>query len=510
MDPADAATDADAIPSADVDHHIAATPPPPSHSPSAANLNVPGEGGAQIQYPPKSTGWLSALPPELIASILGHLAPTDLAHAAQVCRFLYQHATDDRLWAAHVQDNVPGHTITAPYPCPSFFALFAAHYPRWFLTRHKIWFSDTGLAGRLIIARYDQRRGCIEAYMLVGRNRDMRIFPWVGDPNVISRNFSPELSIHLDCPILQFPAEPYTAGHGSETSPVWLERRDNNPAIGDTPTTGDARTITPRPLDGAHPPGHQPTHPFRAAIALPKIDYIRQTFVHAACLSPSAISTLRASSPTVFPYGNIWPPPTIPCATHHLLGAGLERPQSLRPTDRAASLRDVCHRAFRVYKWVHMPRFHVDFQRLGPDGEPHHTPLPIVPLGEEVSTYTTLPPEVYTPTPLRPLRGIWVGDYSAHGLEFLLMHQPDLPEPLPPPPPRGEGEEEEEYEVRCRGALAYSGRLEAIKLTGDSNVPRGEVSFVVEELGEAGTTGWVEGVRKVKGRGHVADNGFIG
>jgi hypothetical protein len=42
-------------------------------------------------------------------------------------------------------------------------------------------------------------------------------------------------------------------------------------------------------------------------------------------------------------------------------------------------------------------------------------------LGEEVYTYATLDPKLYTPTEEKPYRGIWVGDYSGHGCEFLLV-----------------------------------------------------------------------------------------
>jgi len=51
-----------------------------------------------------------------------------------------------------------------------------------------------------------------------------------------------------------------------------------------------------------------------------------------------------------------------------------------------------------------------------------------------------------------PYQGLWIGDYSAHGLEFLLFLQ--------------------------RGPS----RLEILKITGDPNVPRGEYSIVVPDM----------------------------
>ena len=56
--------------------------------------------------------------------------------------------------------------------------------------------------------------------------------------------------------------------------------------------------------------------------------------------------------------------------------------------------------------------------------------------------------------PSRPYQGLWVGDYSTHGCEFLLFLQ------------------------------RTPTRLEVLKITGDHNVPRGEFTFVVPNLNE--------------------------
>jgi hypothetical protein len=52
----------------------------------------------------------------------------------------------------------------------------------------------------------------------------------------------------------------------------------------------------------------------------------------------------------------------------------------------------------------------------------------------------------------RPYAGLWVGDYAAHGVEFLLFLQ------------------------------RSPSTLEAVKLTGDSHVPSGEFSFVAPNI----------------------------
>ena len=45
-------------------------------------------------------------------------------------------------------------------------------------------------------------------------------------------------------------------------------------------------------------------------------------------------------------------------------------------------------------------------------------------------TFSTLLEESYTPTRKKPWQGIWVGDYSGHGCEFLLVLQRDVASPM--------------------------------------------------------------------------------
>lgn len=121
-----------------------------------------------------------------------------------------------------------------------------------------------------------------------------------------------------------------------------------------------------------------------------------------------------------------------------------------------------------------------------------------------------------TPTPERPWRGIWVGDYSVHGCEFLLINQPDIDEEgYQEPLVKLDTESDAEFQSRFLSQKVYRGSLEAIKLTGDPNVPRGEYTFLAGDLGEDGFIGIAEeppfeGARIVRSRGHVAGVGFTG
>ncbi|KAH7346138.1 hypothetical protein BKA65DRAFT_272060 [Rhexocercosporidium sp. MPI-PUGE-AT-0058] len=72
---------------------------------------------------------------------------------------------------------------------------------------------------------------------------------------------------------------------------------------------------------------------------------------------------------------------------------------------------------------------------------------------ERRRTYAAIDPKLFTPDEKHRFRGIWIGEFSSlYRFEFFLLHQP------------------------------VEGKLEAIKITGDVLIPRGEYSFTVEDL----------------------------
>lgn len=446
---------------------------------------------------------LLTLPPELIHSILSHLTPTALAVASAVNHALRDYAISELHWQRHVQSNVPGHEIRTPYPCDSWRELYIAHDPHWFLTRHKIWFCDRELPGHVIIVRYDQRRGCIEGYLLLATRIRHHYVHWIGhgDENIEVAHFEPRVTLHLDKPILQFdPRPPAQKDNGDDdhsddiTNNIFSTRwrsgrrksRRKNPFA-----------ENPMPMSGTDP--RFSNFLFTKALINPPLD-----------------------RDLTFPYAHMWPPPTIP-ARQRVIGqpAGImpfppimhQRPSSSSSSDgegddgqggrRASSepLRsEVSDQTFQIRTWLEM----------GPPEIGVH-------LGEEVRTYSTLDPELYTPTPEKPWRGIWVGDYAAHGPEFLLIHQPDEVESSANPSralERAKGESEESFHDRFLRERVHRGQLKAIKLTGDPNVPRGEYSFIADDLGDSGFIrieqgDQFHGARVVKSRGHIATAGFL-
>lgn len=300
-----------------------------------------------------------------------------------------------------------------------------------------------------MIARYNPRRGCIEGYRLVAERAPPTFDPWEIDDVVLIHSFNPKCRLHLDQPVLRLDA-------------LSLESKISS--------TGWSK----------------PEHRFNAETPM-RISERNANGVFSNFLLTRPVE--------VKPNMQVWPPPTIP-ARHRVRNASQEsfvgsghRPQT-RP--------EVSDQTFRIRRWMEMAAGH-------PTG---------IHMGEEVYTYATLDPRLYTPTEDKQYRGIWIGDFSGHGCEFLLLHQPDDEEPFDESTIiQREDETVEEWQTRKKEARIYRGSIEAIKLTGDPNVPRGEYTFITDDLGEEGyvrtsTEARFKGARVVKSRGHVASRMF--
>lgn len=151
---------------------------------------------------------------------------------------------------------------------------------------------------------------------------------------------------------------------------------------------------------------------------------------------------------------------------------------------------------------------------------------------------------------------------AGHGCEFLVVMQPDNPKPLPEraewalrareregsvssdgswstAPTNAENEDDYETADDLEDSVAilqeafsgasseglvedtandednsiYRGRIEAVKLTGDPNIPRGEYTFIAPDIGPNGllrvaTEDMFKSARIVKSVGHIAARGF--
>ncbi|KAI9762773.1 MAG: hypothetical protein M4579_000125 [Chaenotheca gracillima] len=382
------------------------------------------------------TATLLSLPSELLDQILSVLPAEDLAALSQTCKRVYVHTQDEHIWKCLLQDHVPGCVLDAPPQGQSFRKLYQAFHPHWFLTKHKIWFSDEANTGNILIARFSPRRQTIEAYRLVAERRFGTWFNWENELGVAIHEFDPYVRLHLDDPVVRL-KQP-------------LEYQTHN-TLSSTPSDryhGEVRMEA----QGPHSTRHGTF--FLARKMLPE----RQT-----------------------PQMALWPPHTIRMS-ERVRNESQEQFRGDGNKPVRSSEASLHH--FRLRRWLEWGR---------------------VNLGMSTNTFSTLLPELYTPTRQKPWRGIWIGDYAPHGCEFLLMYQPD-DESIPGSEPSGDGQTEDE--------TPYHGFIEAIKLTGDPNVPRGECTFIAEDIGNGGLIRNVEdgafkGAKIVKSKGHIASSGFI-
>ena len=396
------------------------------------------------------------LPSEIIYHILGYLPPPALAELSAVSQSLRTHAENELLWAPFVQDNLPS-PLPSPWPCKTWKKLYISFHPYWFLPKHKLWFADkgsvgNGLAGQLLIARYDSRVGNIEAYRLVAEFAHGHHLAehWEWDRGVIIHKFTPTVHLFLDNSAIRLEVGSLPAGPRLQKE-ISMQRETDRRTHGIRSTLFLARSIPPDKQD--------PTMSLWPPRVIPALDRVRN------------------DSPTVF------------------RGDG-HKPQYLS---------QMSENAFRLRKWT-------EFRAATS-----------VRMGEDVLTFSTLAEENYTPTPEKPYQGIWVGDYAGHGCEFLVLIQSSM-ESMPrhelaetgqlvPVASVGVDPATEEGMVESEDPPGCSGRLEAIKLTGDANIPRGEHTWISEDIGKHGLIRIADekpfkGARIVRSWGHIAADGF--
>jgi hypothetical protein len=352
------------------------------------------------------------------------------------------------------------------------------------------------LTGKLILVRYDPRRGCIEGFELLAVSRKTSYQQWSANHEVMIHRFEPNVKLHLDKPVLRFKVGDRHDDGGFSTRPGANRFADEIPMA----------------LDD-------------------RLQHMYSNFMLTKALSHEDADAMLSDD---YPYGHIWPTPVVPACQRAAGVRSSDDIHRLSSRDRPRCRSEVSDQTFRIRRWIQMtgPAAHhsIGVEQIGglTSAPPNQAAVPAagagamvagavgLHIGEEVMTYSTLDPMLYTPTPTKPWRGIWVGDYSGHGCEFLLINQPDDPWATDGELDlvRRDSETDEEWETRRREARIYRGRLEAIKLTGDPNVPRGEYTFVADDLGPDGFIGLASeppfcGARVVRSKGHVAGTGFV-
>ncbi|OAG10542.1 uncharacterized protein CC84DRAFT_1084177 [Paraphaeosphaeria sporulosa] len=456
---------------------------------------------------------ISTLPSELIHHILTFLPLTDLVRVGLVNHAFLEHSRQDTLYQPFVQSHVPGYEVPKPNGL-TWRELFKLHHPYWFIAQNQIWFSDTLHTGKLIVARYDHRLNAIEGYALVAERRQPTFKTWSWNPHAIIHTFNPRIRLDLNAPVIRLDARSYEV------------------AVGDA--------------------GHRLTQevPMNFVDDLPRPN----SGIHSQLILTRAWPNQATTRNTP-----VWPPLTIPSPVRTLN----ESPSHFRDVaHRPSRISEMSSASFRLRRWMEF------------SSRPHGISMRV---GEDVTTWGTLPAESYTPTPQKPWQGIWCGDYAGHGCEFLVVMQPDEPRPLPeraelvlraaeregsvssgdswstapsvqeewdadgwddndavPEENMAAGQEATsmgdsistlhaspihapaqlmEDQHNDSDEVIYRGRLEAVKLTGDPNIPRGEYTFIAPEIGPSGLIRVAEeelfkGARIVKSVGHIAARGF--
>ncbi|XP_014552742.1 hypothetical protein COCVIDRAFT_41123 [Bipolaris victoriae FI3] len=441
---------------------------------------------------------LLRLPAELLQQILGHLCLSDLLSIGLVSRVLQDHTNQDILWQRLVQAEISGPAVSKPAH-RTWRELFKEHHPYWFIAGKKLWFADNVHTGKLIVARYDHRLNAIEAYELVAERRVPESLSWDQHPDAIIHTFSPRVKLDLNVPVVRLNSSAYEEGIGrvghrlQKEIPMNLSRH----------TVLRSHLLLTRPW-------------------------------------PENITT--EATP-------VWPPLTVP-SVHRTRND--QSPSGFTQSGhKPGLLNQLSTSTFRLRKWMQFATQSIRFNMR---------------IGENISTWATLPEECYTPTRQKPWQGIWCGDYAGHGCEFLVVMQPDNPRPLPEraewalraaereesvssegswttaPTDAAHSDDEDgqmenaddledsvatlqqSYHERASesrgqgdaqqdGDAVYRGRIEAVKLTGDPNIPRGEYTFIAPDIGPNGllrvaSEEIFQGARIVRSVGHIAATGF--
>ena len=424
---------------------------------------------------PPSASRFEVLPAEIISHILAFLPPVTVASLSRTCSLLRSHAYNDLLWMTFVRNIVPGSgDLGSPPPGKSWRDIYVAHHPYWFLVEKKIWFADIHNNGLLILARYNSQSCCIEAFRLLAEHGPHTFEMWAHNPEVIIHTFKPKVTLWLDDPVIKL---------------------------------------------GLDKGKHHNSNRLRQEVAM------QTGRTHGICSMISLCRPIPTELQTTAMA--LWPPATIPAKERVRNESATKfRTQEHRPD----TLDHMSDGTFRIRKWL-------EFSNL-------MQPLNAVRMGEEVMTFSTLLEKSYMPTKDKPWQGIWVGDYSGHGCEFLLVLQRETTAPMALSPasstsslPRGmamaslvtdqDSDLANHYDREAQvtnnsrddfpAALddqascteTPSGRLEAIKLTGDVNVPRGEYTWIAEDIGPNGLIRVANeqmflGARTVKSWGHIA------
>lgn len=465
-----------------------------------------------------SKSHLLALPSELIHHILSFLPRRDLFSVGLVNHALHVHSLQDSLYQRFVQEYIPNSVARKPAHL-SWRELLILHHPYWFIPRSKIWFADNAHTGKLLVARYDHRINAIEAYALVAERRQPTFQIWEWNPEAIIHTFNPRIQLDLNQPVVRLDA------YGYENT----DRRIDSRMQREVPM--NVTNESPRPAAGIY-----------SSLMLAK---------------PWPTDITSEATP-------IWPPLTLPSTSRTRSDSATN---FRKLGNRPSGLSELSDGTFRMRRWMEFSsRQHPGTVRAGEDvttwgtlPEECYTPTPQKPwqgiwcgdyAGHGCEFLAIMQPD--EPRPL-PERAEWVvrarereGSVSSAGSwstaptdaaepteewedDFLdydgAEHSPgvdsgmeDSAATLHVVSSRNGDDDARRRPSQAESTAndddaVYRGRIEAVKLTGDPNIPRGEYTFIAPDIGPNGlirvaTEEMFKGARIVKSVGHIAARGY--